>query len=332
MPLEAGLDQALDGYLAQFSQTAQEQELRDKAFLELKGFGALQPYLDNPQIEEIWINRPHEIHFWGLSGHQRDLIELSEAEIRNLVHRMLRSSSRRIDRSWPFVDAALPDGSRLHVVIPDVTRTYWSINIRKFRREKVTLDELVKLGTITVDQLDKLRSAIRDQKSILISGATQAGKTTLMTALLSELRTDERLVSAEDTFELALEHSDWVAMQTRSGNSEGLVEISLRELVRQALRMRPSRIAIGEVRGPESLDMLIALNSGIPGICTIHANSARAALRKLMTLPLLAGENITEAFLRPTIAAAFQMAIHCTRQADGSRQVTEILEVSDELL
>ncbi len=332
MPLEAGLDQALDGYLERFSQTAQEQELRDRAFLELKGFGALQPYLDNPQIEEIWINRPHEIHFWGLSGHQRDLIELSEAEIRNLVHRMLRSSSRRIDRSWPFVDAALSDGSRLHVVIPDVTRTYWSINIRKFRREKVTLDELVKLGTINVDQLDKLRSAIRDQKSILISGATQAGKTTLMTALLSELRTDERLVSAEDTFELALEHSDWVAMQTRSGNSEGLVEISLRELVRQALRMRPSRIAIGEVRGPESLDMLIALNSGIPGICTIHANSARAALRKLMTLPLLAGENITEAFLRPTIVAAFQVALHCTRQADGSRQVTEILEVADELL
>ncbi len=332
MPLEAGLDLALDGHLEQFSQTAQEQELRDRAFMELKGFGILQPYLDDPLIEEIWINRPHEIHFWGISGHQRDLIELSEAEIRNLVHRMLRSSSRRIDRSWPFVDAALSDGSRLHVVIPDVTRTYWSINIRKFRREKVTLDELVKLGTINVDQLDKLRSAIRDQKSILISGATQAGKTTVMTALLSELRTDERLVSAEDTFELALEHSDWVAMQTRSGNSEGLVEISLRELVRQALRMRPSRIAIGEVRGPESLDMLIALNSGIPGICTIHANSARAALRKLMTLPLLAGENITEAFLRPTIVAAFQVALHCTRQADGSRQVTEILEVADELL
>jgi pilus assembly protein CpaF len=170
------------------------------------------------------------------------------------------------------------------------------------------------------------------QKSILIAGATQAGKTTLMRALLGELRPEERLVSAEDTFELVLQHNDWVAMQTRAGNSEGLPEITLRELVRQSLRMRPSRIAIGEVRGAESLDMLIALNSGIPGICTIHANSAKSALRKLLTLPLLAGENITESFLRPTILGAFQLVVHCKREQDGSRRVTEILEVNSEVL
>lgn len=332
LPIQTGVELALDGYLEQFYESSQEQELRAKAIREIAGFGTLQSYLDNPLIEEIWINKPNEIHFWDRAGHQRDFVDFSESEIRNVVHRMLRNSSRRIDRSWPFVDAALPDGSRLHVVIPDVTRTNWCINIRKFRRGRITLDELVKLQTITPEQRDQLRAAIRNQKSVLISGATQAGKTTLMTALLSELGDDERLVSAEDTFELALDHSDWVAMQTRAGNSEGLAEISLRELVRQALRMRPSRIAIGEVRGSESLDMLIALNSGIPGICTIHANSARAALRKLLTLPLLAGENITQAFLRPTVSAAFQLAVHCTRQVDGSRTVSEILEVTDAVL
>jgi pilus assembly protein CpaF len=152
-----------------------------------------------------------------------------------------------------------------------------------------------------------------------------------MSALLGELGADERLVSCEDTFELALDHQDWVAMQVRPQSAEGTREISLRELVKQSLRMRPSRLVIGEVRGAEALDMLVALNSGIPGLCTIHGNSARQGLQKLLTLPLLAGENITESFLRPTILGAFDLVVFCKRDANGQRRVEEILEVTNEV-
>lgn len=309
-----------------------ESELFELAITELTGLGQLQPYMDNPGIEEIWINRPNEIHYFDSSGHHRVELELSFAQIRSLVFRMLKDSGRRIDRITPYVDAALTDGSRLHVVIPEVTRAHWSINIRKFRKSLTRLEDLQAQSVITGAQREFLTAAMHSQKSMLIAGATQAGKTTLMTALLNELSSDERLVSCEDTFELSLKHNDWVAMQTRPASIEGAPEISLRELVRQALRMRPSRLVIGEVRGSEALDMLVALNSGIPGLCTLHANSARAAVRKLLTLPLLAGENITEAFLKPTILGAFDYAVFCKRDPSGRRYVAEILEVTDEVL
>jgi len=169
-------------------------------------------------------------------------------------------------------------------------------------------------------------------KSILVSGATQAGKTTLMTALLAASDRQDRIISCEDTFELSLSQPDWVAMQTRPAGAEGAPEISLRELVRQALRMRPDRLVIGEVRGAEALDMLVALNSGIPGLCTLHADSATAAIRKLLTLPLLAGENISDAFLRPTVLGAFDLVVFCSRNELGQRRVSEVLEVTSEIL
>ena len=237
-----------------------------------------------------------------------------------------------MDRLTPFVDAAIKDGSRLHVVIPEVTKDNWSLNIRKFRKSAVTLEQLRDSGTISGYHFEQLCHAMANQQSILISGATQAGKTTLMTALLNQMTPDERLVSCEDTFEIAVGHGDWVAMQTRPAGSEGASEITLRELVRQSLRMRPTRLVIGEVRGAEALDMLVALNSGIPGLCTIHANSGKAAIRKLLTLPLLAGDNITDAFLRSTILSAFDLVVFCKRDQDGKRRVEEVLEVTNELL
>lgn len=309
-----------------------EAELTELARRELIGLGVLQPYLDNQQIEEIWINRPDELHYFDHLGHHKVELELSANQIRSLVFRMLRDSGRRIDRLTPYVDAALSDGSRLHVVIPEITKRHWSINIRKFRKSLTTLADLEAQGVVTKEQRVFLAEAMRSQRSLLIAGATQAGKTTLMTALLNELPLSERLVSCEDTFELSVRHQDWVAMQTRPPSIEGAPEISLRELVRQALRMRPSRLVIGEVRGAEALDMLVALNSGIPGLCTLHANSAKAAVRKLLTLPLLAGENITEAFLKPTILGAFDYAVFCKRDPNGRRYVAEILEVTDEVL
>jgi pilus assembly protein CpaF len=179
---------------------------------------------------------------------------------------MLAFSKRRVDRMMPYVDAALKDGSRLHIVIPEVTGEHWALNIRKFNKPNITLAQLQELGSVTPQQVELLSVAMTTGKSVLVSGATQAGKTTLMTAMLNATNSQDRIISCEDTFELSLSQSDWVAMQTRPAGAEGAPEISLRELVRQALRMRPDRLVIGEVRGAEALDMLIALNSGIPGI------------------------------------------------------------------
>lgn len=322
---------AIDSISERSESALDEPLLAEKAILELTGLGVLQPYLDDPLIEEIAINQPNELQIWSPRGHKRVELELSSTAIRNLALRMLSHSGRRVDRLTPFVDATIKDGSRLHVVIPEVTKEHWSLNIRKFRKSRVSLEELWSQGSLSADHFEKLLAAISSQKSILIAGATQAGKTTLMTALLNQLDEHERLVSCEDTFEISVEHNDWVAMQTRPAGPEGSREISLRELVKQSLRMRPTRLVIGEVRGAEALDMLVALNSGIPGLCTIHANSAQAAIRKLLTLPLLAGDNITESFLKPAITGAFDLVVFCQRDQAGNRSVREILEVNDEL-
>lgn len=323
---------AIDEYSESSDQVVHEQQLLNQLELELVGFGTLQQYLDDSTIEEIWINRPNEIHFYGSSGKKIVEVDLSESSIQNLVRRLLRHSRRKLDRLTPYVDADLPDGSRLHVVIPDITRQHWAINIRKFSKTRLSLQDLAERETLNSDQYLLLSDAVRAGKSILVSGATQAGKTTLLTALLGELDQSERVVSCEDTFEISFNHPDWVAMQTRPASPEGDFEISLRELVKQALRMRPSRLVIGEVRGAEALDMLVALNSGIPGLGTIHARSAAGAVEKLLTLPLLAGENITDRFLRLTISSAIDLVVHCERDAAGNRTVREILEVTDEVL
>jgi pilus assembly protein CpaF len=323
---------AIDEYVELSQEPLEEVVLAEQLQLELTGFGVLQRYLDDPAIEEIWINRPDEIRYFSTSGPVVERVSLPSESIQNLIRRMLRHSRRKLDRLTPYVDADLPDGSRLHVVIPEITRENWAINIRKFSRVRLSITDLVLRDALTDEQARELSIAVRAGKSILVSGATQAGKTTMLTALLGELSEEERIVSCEDTFELSLAHEDWVSMQTRAANAEGGLEIGLRELVRQALRMRPTRLIIGEVRGAEALDLLVALNSGIPGMGTIHARSARGAIEKLLTLPLLAGENITEKFLRPTIAAAIDLVVHCERDAMGHRRVSEILEVSSEAM
>ena len=321
---------AVDELAEGHAESVDEERLIASANLELTGFGVLQPFLDDPSIEELWINRPGELHFANASGHQVVEADLSARQLRLLVLRMLRHSGRRLDRLTPFVDADLPDGSRLHVVIPEITREHWSVNIRKFARRTLSLDQLVSGGSLERSQAAQLRSAITSSRSILVSGATHSGKTTLLRALLSELSDQTRIVSCEDTFELSFEHPDWVAMRTRPASPEGDREIGLRELVRQALRMRPDRLVIGEVRGAEALDLIVALNSGIPGACTIHANSGSAAIEKLLTLPLLAGENITESFLRPTVLASLDFVVQCRQLPDGKRVVSEILELGND--
>ena len=322
--------QAVDELAEGLPEALDEEQLLAAANLELTGFGEIQPFLDDPSVEELWINRPGELHFANASGHQVVGVDLSARQLRLLVLRMLRHSGRRLDRLTPFVDADLRDGSRLYVVIPEVTRDHWSVNIRKFARNSLSLDQLIEGGSLEQRQADQLRSAMTASKSFLVSGATHSGKTTLLRALLGELTDQTRIVSCEDTFELSLDHPDWVAMRTRPASPEGDREIGLRELVRQALRMRPDRLVIGEVRGAEALDLIVALNSGIPGACTIHANSASAAIEKLLTLPLLAGENITESFLRPTVLSSLDFVVQCRQLPDGRRVISEILELGDD--
>lgn len=294
------------------------------------GFGPLQRYLDAPGIEEIWINEPGRVFVARHGRSELTTTVLTEAQVRDLVERMLKNSGRRLDLSSPFVDAVLPDGSRLHVVIPDVTRDAWAVNIRKFVLAAGTLDELVAFDTLTKRSAEFLEAAVAAGLNVIVSGGTQSGKTTMLNCLAGAIPANERVISCEEVFELKLhELPDWVAMQTRQPNLDGRGEIQLRRLVKESLRMRPSRIIVGEVREAECLDLLISLNSGVPGMCSVHANSAREAITKLCTLPLLAGENVTHSFVTPTVAGSVDLVVQMELGSGGAhRRVREVVAVT----
>ena len=319
--IQIAIDESYEGGRA--GQIEQTSNLSDQIKAQLVGLGSLEPLLSNPEIEEIWINSPESI-FVSERGLTRFTgITLSEFEIRQMVEKMLRDSGRRLDKSEPFVDATLADGSRLHVVIPEVTRKNWAVNIRKFPQKIFSLQNLVEFGSLSQKTAEFLIDSFNAGKNILVSGATQAGKTTVLCALLDCGSQSERLITVEETFEIRTNYLDWVALQARQANLEGIGEISLRRLIREALRMRPTRLVIGEVRQAEALDLLIALNSGIAGMCTIHANSASEALEKLKLLPLLAGENIPAKFVEQTVGQVIDLVIHC--EAKPERKITQLL-------
>ena len=270
------------------------------------GFGPLQPYLDDPTVEEIWVNEPGRVFVARHGRSELTTTMLAAAQVvEDLVERMLKARGRRVDLASPFVDATLPDGSRLHVVIPDVTRAHWAVNIRKFVVPATHLDELVALGTLPPPAARFLEAAVVSGLNIIVAGGTQAGKTTLLNCLGGRdpgrragrhLRGGLRAPAARCP--------TWSRCRPGSPTSKGHGEIRLRRLVKEALRMRPSRLSVGEVRQEECLDLLIALNSGLPGMCSLHANCAREAVTKLCTLPLLAGENVGHGFVVPTVAAS----------------------------
>jgi pilus assembly protein CpaF len=294
------------------------------------GFGAVTPWLEDPDVEEIWINEPGRVFVARRGEHELTGLVLDEREVEELVERMLARAGRRLDRAQPFVDARLPDGSRLHVAIPPIT-SHWSVNIRKFVGLRAqSCAELVRLGSCSESAADFLDAAVRAGLSIVVAGAVGAGKTTLLNCLLGAVPARERIVTCEEVFELRVDRPDVVAMQCRQPNLEGEGAVTLRDLVRESLRMRPDRIVIGEVRGAESLDMLLALNSGAVGMTSIHANSAREALRKLTTLPLLAGDNLDRRFVAATVAAGVDLVVFCRRTVTG-REITEILSVAEQV-
>jgi len=291
-------------------------------------FGELQIFMDDPEIEEIWINSPNRIFIAKNGNSSLTNLVLTESDIHQLLERLLIWGGRRLDVSNPFVDARLPDGSRLHAAIPEVTAIHWSVNIRKHLMRGSTLKDLVTLDALSIEIAKFLNFAVDFGANILVSGGTQAGKTTLLNALASEIPATQRVITIEEVFELKPNLPDCVALQTRNSNLEGTGEISLRRLIKEALRMRPARIIVGEVREAEALDLLISLNSGLPGMATIHANSARSAIQKLQLLPLLAGGNITHDFINPTISQSIDLVIQCNLEVDGKRRISEVALLS----
>jgi pilus assembly protein CpaF len=292
----------------------------------------LEKLAQDETLEEIWVNSPTQVFISRDGVSQQVALELNNDDVALWVERMLLNSNRRLDMSQPFVDATLKDGSRLHVVIPDIVQKFWSVNVRKHLKRFKSINDLVYQDVLTQNQADYLKEIVHIGKNIVVAGGTGAGKTTLLNCLLNEVEDTERIITCEEVFEISLNHSDWVAMQTRPSSIEGKGEVNLRHLIREALRMRPERLVLGEVRQAECFDLLLALNSGQPGLATIHANSSKEAVIKLCTLPLLAGSNVTSNFVLPMVANAVQVIVHIARSKDGKRKVTTISELTGNLV
>jgi len=293
--------------------------------------GRLINLLEDNEIDEIWINDPDHVFVSRRGVTQLTDLVLKNDELITMIDLLLRHSGRRVDRSQPFVDATLPDGSRLHIVIPDITKKYPAVNIRKYPAIPLRLSQLVSSSALTQAAADFLVECVRAGENLLIAGGTGSGKTTLLNALLEAADPNERVIVCEEVREINLTRADWVSMQTRTASVEGAGGVDLRALVVESLRMRPDRIVVGEVRQREALDLLIALNCGTPGMGTIHANSAKEAITKISTLPLLAGQNVSLDFVIPTVASAIDVVIFVQKLNTGKRQVSEIVRVTGEI-
>ena len=300
---------------------------------DLLGLGPLQPLLDDRTVEEIIVNGPQRI-FAIAGGHKRltDVVFEDDEQLLQLVRRAIGPLGRRLDETSPMVDARLADGSRLNAVIPPLTSGSAHVTIRKFLLRARTLDDLVALETLTPEAAAFLEAAVRAGLNMLISGGTGSGKTTCLNALGAAISgLDERVVTIEETAELQLESvlPDCVALQARVANVDGAGGVAIRSLVKNALRMRPTRIVVGEVRGAEALDMLTAMNSGHEGsMCTIHANGPREAVTKLRTYALMAEEALPAQAVIEMIAEAIQLVVHLRMDASGRRLISSIHEVT----
>lgn len=294
-------------------------------------FGFLGPLLEDPAVEEIIVLGGHRT-FVVRDGKKQLLAEVADVNtVRRIADQLLAGTGRRLDLASPFVSAQLPNGSRVHITGPPVTHPdRLNIQIRKFVVRADRLEAMIELGTLTPLAARLLGSAVRAGKTVLVSGAPGAGKTTLVNCLLSEIPPDHRVVTCEEVFEIKVDLPDITQMQTREPGLDGGAEITLRDLVRESLRQRPDWIVVGEVRGPEALDLLLALNAGCSGFATLHANSAREALEKLVSYCMLAGENIAVSFVRRTIAMAVDLVVHL-RRTGGERTVHEIVAVPPQL-
>ena len=296
---------------------------------DLLGFGPLQDLLGDRTVSEIMVN-----------GHDTVFIERngvitrssrhfdSEEQLLRVIDRMLRTSGRRVDQASPMVDARLPDGSRLNVILPPLAVDGPSVTIRKFLSGGFTTADLIRLGSLSPEAADFLERAVAGKLNILVSGGTGTGKTTILNILSSFIGRAERIVTIEDAVELTLHMDNLVRLETRPPNAEGVGEVDIRDLVRNALRMRPDRIVVGEVRGSETIDMLQAMNTGHEGsLSTVHANSPRDALRRLETMVLLGGTELPLRAIREQVSSAIDVIVHLSRDARGRRFISDVAEV-----
>ena len=300
-------------------------EIADDIF----GYGPLERVLADPSISEIMVNGPHEI--WierrGLLSETK-LRFADDSHLRRIITKMVGQIGRRIDESSPLVDARLPDGSRVNAIIPPLSLSGPLLTIRKFREDRFDMDELVQIGTLSTDGAGFLRRCIEAELNVLVSGGTGSGKTTLLNALSAAIPESDRIVTIEDAAELRLAQQHVLRLESRPENIEGEGEITIRDLVRNSLRMRPDRIIVGEVRGAEALDMLQAMNTGHEGsLSTVHANSPRDALARIETMVLMAGYDLPLRAIRQHVSSALDLIVHLDRLDDGSRRVVEIAEV-----
>jgi pilus assembly protein CpaF len=293
------------------------------------GHGPLERLLADDSISEIMVNGPYDI--W-IERHGR-LFDTNvrfddESHMRRIINKIVAEVGRRVDESSPMVDARLPDGSRVNIIIPPLSLSGPLITIRKFSKKRLTLDELIKIGTLSEESVEYLQRCVLAELNVLISGGTGSGKTTLLNALSSAIPDEDRIVTIEDAAELQLNQRHVLRLESRPKNIEGEGEVPIRELVRNSLRMRPDRIIVGEVRGAEALDMLQAMNTGHDGsLSTVHSNSPRDALSRVETMVLMAGYELPVRAIRQQVSSALDLIVHLERLEDGSRRVTAITEV-----
>ncbi|MFL5899220.1 MAG: CpaF family protein [Solirubrobacterales bacterium] len=309
---------------------AERDEVAERILRDSIGLGPLEVLLADPAVEEVMVNGPGTVYVERRGRLEPTEIRFEDEEdLRNAIERVLAPLGRRVDELSPMVDARLADGSRVNVVIPPLAIDGPSLSIRRFGATRPDPDQLVALGTITPEQRRLLEEAVATRRSILVSGGTGSGKTTLLNALSSFIDPRERVVTIEDAAELRLQQSHVVRLESRPAGIEGRGEVTIRDLLRNALRMRPDRIVIGEVRGIEALDLLTALNTGHDGaLSTVHANSPGDALRRVETLSLMAGVGLPHAAIAEQVQRGIDLVVHIERRADGSRRVGAIADTA----
>jgi pilus assembly protein CpaF len=326
--LEAVVTALVDQHAAVLSEGLRAQ-VRELILRDTVGLGPLEELLADPAVTEVMVNGAEAVYVE--SGGRIEPTEVrfaSEVALRDAIERILAPLGRRVDELSPMVDARLADGSRVNVIIPPLSVDGPALSIRRFAAARPGPDELVASGTLTVEVRDLLAAAVGDRRSILISGGTGAGKTTLLNALSAYIGLGERVITIEDAAELQLRQPHVVRLESRPPSVEGRGEVTIRDLLRNALRMRPDRIVIGEVRGREALDLLTALNTGHDGaLSTVHANSPGDALRRLETLAMMAGVGLPHQAIRDQVRRGIELVVHLARSSQGERQVTEVGEV-----
>jgi pilus assembly protein CpaF len=308
---------------------AEKERLFEELAADVIGFGPIEPLLNDPTVSEVMVNGPKKIYF-----ERKGRLLLSDVQfddddhVRRIIDRIVSPLGRHVDEASPIVDARLPDGSRVNVVIPPISLVGPTITIRKFTKEKLRVDDLIRFGSITPEIADFLRACVIARLNIVISGGTGSGKTTLLNVLSNFIPDDERILSIEDSAELQLAKEHWIRLETRPANIEGTGAINARDCMKSALRMRPDRVIVGECRGGEALDMLQAMNTGHDGsLTTGHANTPRDMLARLETMVLMAGMDLPVRAIREQISSAVDVIVQQSRMRDGSRKVTHITEV-----